>query len=104
MSINVTIDGGQILFGLAAVLAAIVGPFFSYRASKAKIDTVIQKVDAVAVVADLTHQSTNSKMDALLAATAKGSLAEGVVQGRAEAAAEQGASALAVKTERDKAP
>ncbi len=76
---NITIDLGQVLFGLAA-LATAVFPILSWRASRRNEKNIAKVNEKVDVVHDLTNSNT-IRMESL-AHTA--GLAQGNLEGRAE--------------------
>lgn len=57
-----------------------------------KVEAVAITVEEVKVTAEKTHQSTNSKMDKLLAVTEAAAKAQGNLEGRAEKTAEDAAA------------
>lgn len=90
-NITMTIDLGQVLFGLAAFATAIF-PILSWLASKRNaknIATVTAKVDAVAAVADATHIATNSLSERTEGLARAAGVAEGNLQGREQQTAER---------------
>lgn len=96
---NITIDAGQILQGIAAILLIVV-PYLSLRASQKnaeKIDTVVAQVNDSKVTLGQLEKTTNSLSERNEAIAKKLGIEEGKKIGRAEHKAEQAADALAIK-------
>lgn len=86
---------GTLVAAVVAGIVAIAGMVIQLRASR-KVNAVSSKLDTVEQKQDVQHVATNSRLDQLLATTAREKLAEGKVAGLAEAAAVSAGIAAAI--------
>lgn len=108
--ITLNLDGGQMLFGLAALVAAvgtIIMPWLALRAAKENtktIATVDNKVNESKVTLGQLEKTTNSLSERSETMARKLGVEEGMVRGRAAEKADRAADALAVKTNEEMKP